>query len=86
MRIQRQHYISIGIKLEKDDYFEDQLPLSLRALPFKSGYEAKVRIWDSLNSSHGQVPAAVADVATMTDNRESNTRQNGDVRNIGAFR
>lgn len=33
------------LELEKDDYFEDQLPLSLRALPFKDGVEKKIRVW-----------------------------------------
>lgn len=38
------------------DYWEDQLPLSLRGLPFKQGHEQKVRMWDSLNNNQTNPP------------------------------
>lgn len=47
------------LQLAKDDYFEDQLPLSLRALPFKLDFEKKIRLWDLLTTNHGQSPLVV---------------------------
>lgn len=47
---------STELALGKDDYFEDQLPLSLRALPFKEGFEKKIRVWDFLTTNRGVSP------------------------------
>jgi hypothetical protein len=47
---------TVDVALQKDDYFEDALPLSLRDLPFKEGYEKKVRVWSDMTNNHGQEP------------------------------
>jgi len=47
---------TMDMTLQKEDYLEDQLPLSLRALPFKDGFEKKIRVWDLLTTSHGLAP------------------------------
>ena len=44
------------------DLFEDQLPLTLRALPLQTGYEQRARIWESLVTNRGTEPRAAAAV------------------------
>ncbi len=47
----------------KDDYFEEQLPLSLRALPFSDGFEKKIRVWDVTSSTMALVTEANLKIA-----------------------
>jgi hypothetical protein len=44
----------------KDDYMEDALPLSLRALPLKDGYEMKIKLWPAVLTSTGDLAAVDA--------------------------
>ncbi|MCG3204463.1 MAG: hypothetical protein KCHDKBKB_01178 [Elusimicrobia bacterium] len=61
---------STELTLGKDDYFEDQLPLSLRALPLKEGFEKKIRVWDSLTTNRG-VPPQVVEVQLKVQAKET---------------
>ena len=47
---------TLSLDLGPDGYFEEQLPLSLRELPFKKGYETKMKVWSSLTTNHGIAP------------------------------
>jgi hypothetical protein len=42
--------------LRPGDLWEDQLPVALRSLPFRSGYEFKTRVADSLVNNRAKVP------------------------------
>lgn len=55
-----------ALALQKDDYFEDQLPLSLRSLPFKEGFEKKIRLWDSFTTNKSSAPAVVESLIKVT--------------------
>lgn len=41
---------------KKGDFFEDQLPLSLRDLPFAKGFEKKIRLYAHLTNNHAKAP------------------------------
>lgn len=47
------------LQMAADDYFEDQLPLSLRELPFAPGYTKKIRLMETITTNHWKmsVPA-----------------------------
>ena len=47
---------SADIAVEREDYFEEQLPLSLRARPFKDGFEKNVRLFDAQTGKTGGAP------------------------------
>ena len=46
-----------NLELKKDDIFEDELPLRLRAFSFENGFERKIRILDWQSSEHATMPA-----------------------------
>ncbi len=50
---------SVQIAIEPTDLFEDALPVSLRALKLKSGFQQKARLWESLATVHGVEPKPV---------------------------
>ncbi len=58
---------SQSIALSTDDYFEDQLPLSLRELPLKEGYAQSIRVWPSLTNNRGQALQAEDRILTVTE-------------------
>jgi hypothetical protein len=53
--------------VEKDDYFDDQLPLTLRTLPFKDGIEKKIRLFELHNGTSTTVTPAQMSVTLAAD-------------------
>lgn len=58
----------------ENDYFEDQLPLSFRALPFKPGYSASIRLWNWQTTNRGDVPTAIEATVEVTAEEVIRTR------------
>jgi hypothetical protein len=65
---------TVTVNLEKDDYFDDQLPLVLRTLPFKPGFQKKIRLWDNLTTSHASPLNVVEATLTVEDGGEVRCR------------
>jgi len=47
---------TVNLDVKPGDLFEDQLPLALRSLPFRTGYQFQTRVADSLISNRATVP------------------------------
>jgi len=63
---------SVAIELKTGDLLEDQLPLSLRSLPFKTGLQLKLRILESLISNRvGPLRVAPGEISVV-DQEEVN--------------
>jgi hypothetical protein len=50
---------TLNLDLRPGDLLEDQLPVALRSLPFRTGYQLQTRVTDSLISNRGKVPQIV---------------------------
>lgn len=50
---------TVPLDVQPGDFFDDGLPLALRALPLEEGFELKGRVWDNLTSNRGVEPRAV---------------------------
>lgn len=58
---------TVRLELGENDYFEDQLVLALRGLPFKKDTSMKMRVWDSLANNQGVAPSVQDVVLTVAD-------------------
>ena len=58
---------SAPLGVQPGDLFEDNLPVALRDLPLKSGFQRKARLWESLTTNHGAAPAVTAVTIHVTD-------------------
>lgn len=58
---------SARLELGENDYFEDQLVLALRGLAFKNDVSMKIRVWNSLATNEGVVPAVEDVVLTISE-------------------
>ncbi len=57
---------SVPLELKTGDLLEDQLPLSLRSLPFKTGLQLKLRILESLISNRvGPLRVAPGEISVV---------------------
>jgi len=59
---------TVNLDLRPGDLLEDQLPLALRSLPFRVGYQLRTRVADSLISNRAKVPRmAAASISVQAD-------------------
>lgn len=57
---------SVAMDVLIQDYFEEQLPMSLRSLEFKVGLSQKIRLWPSIAISVQAEPHSVDSILTVT--------------------
>jgi len=48
---------AVPLEIGKTDYFEDQLAFALREIPFKDGFETKIRVWGTFLDHRGTIPS-----------------------------